>query len=190
MGRPIPKYRFTARARVLNIWKPSGRRSRLLDTSNGATVIDHFQAQYDVLVQDLCRAAGIEGWSAIAASQHMIVGDQLIGLIPNFEGQEPTLSIYIELGQTSPERDAALYARMLESNLQAPEGTQGRYGLHPESKQAVYCMSFGLFATSGAEIARLLEAQLALVPRIMEQPLNSDRQVIARLVEIDQFIEA
>jgi hypothetical protein len=70
--------------------------------------------------------------------------------------------VFVELGQTYPERDASLYARMLESNLLPLGGMSGRYGLHPHSRQAVYFMSLDMANVSGAQLAPILESQIAL----------------------------
>jgi len=80
---------------------------------------------------------------------------------------------------------------LLETNLHAPERIPGRWGLHPQSRQAVvYCMSFGLYELDGAQLAQLLKSRMALATQILEPIAQVDRQVVSRLVDIDQLIEA
>ncbi len=119
-----------------------------------------------------------------------MVGDCLVGLIPHLDRVDPMLSVYVEMGETCLDVDASLYARLLETNLHAPDPIPGRWGLHPQSRQAVYCMSFGLYELDGAQLAHLLKSRIALARQVLEPIAQVDRQVVSRLVDIDQLIEA
>lgn len=123
---------------------------------------------YEKLIEDLCESAGIAGWAEVASSRHVQVGNQLIGFIPVLHGDVPSLSIYVELGQTFPERDTAIYQRLLAANLQSDPELLGHFGLHPESHQAVYKFSVGLETMRGVELAGLLDTQAGLATRCMQ----------------------
>ncbi|WP_194792976.1 CesT family type III secretion system chaperone [Caenimonas koreensis] len=132
-------------------------------------------AQYDSLIHGLCRAAGIESWGEIAASQHLRMGDRLVGLVPDDQSDPPRLSIFIELGQTHLPRDASLHARMLEANLNMPPETPGHFGLHPETQQAVYTFSLGLDEMDGDELAAYLDSQIDLSAQALQAMTRADR---------------
>lgn len=132
-------------------------------------------ALYEDLIQGLCHAAGIEDWGNVAASQHLRMGDELIGLVPDTDRDPPTLSIYIELGHTHLQSDSDLYARMLEANLSMPPKMPGHYGLHPETQQAVYTFSLGLDEMDGDELAAHLDSQIDLSRNAMKNMAQADR---------------
>jgi hypothetical protein len=115
---------------------------------------------YEHVIRDMCEVAGIARWEEVARTRHLAIGDQTIGLIPDFETVPSTLSVYIELGQSYPERDAGLYLRLLGSNLFRPDGLSGRFAVHPESRQIVYCITLDLPDLQGADLANLIDKQM------------------------------
>lgn len=125
-------------------------------------------ALYENLIESLCRTVDIEQWSEIAASQHMRLGEQLIGLLPDYESNPPQLRIFVELGQTHLDSDGPLYAAMLQANLAMPCGMPGHFALHPETGQGVYMLSLGLHEMDGDELAAFLDLQIDYCRTAME----------------------
>jgi hypothetical protein len=109
----------------------------------------------DALLREFCEALGLADWKSLAESQHLIVDEHLVGLIPQLDAETPMLSMCVELGQSYPCRDAALYQRLLEANL-TTDGLAGHYGLHPETLQVVYLMQLPLDTLTGVGLANLL----------------------------------
>jgi hypothetical protein len=72
-------------------------------------------AAYAELIRDFCEAADIGSWNDVVQSKHVAMEDRLIGLIP-MDGELPTLSVCIELGQTYPDRDGSVYERLLAAD--------------------------------------------------------------------------
>lgn len=118
-------------------------------------------SRYETVIREFCEVLDLADWPALVRSEHITVGERLVGLIPLPQAPVPTLSVCVELGQTYPERDAALYARMLEANLSRDPGLPGHYALHADSGQAVYLMDLDLDTLTGAEVARMVAQAIA-----------------------------
>lgn len=124
-------------------------------------------ASYEAVIEGLCEVAGVDGAAQIVEGQHVTLDGRLVGLIPDLDAEVPTLSVYIELGPTFPERDSALYARLLAENLAAPRFLPGRWGLHPETHEAVYALTVDLASLDGAGLAALLETEIPRATQAM-----------------------
>ncbi len=131
--------------------------------------MDNVAAQYETLIRQFCEAAGIADWTEVVESQHIQIGERLVGLILNPDDDEPVLTLCIGLDQTYDQTDSELYARLLEANFEAGNRTRGYYGLHPESKQALYIVRLGLQEMNGEELANFLQTQLEQSAWMLEQ---------------------
>lgn len=117
---------------------------------------------YERLIKDLCESVGIENWNEILRSQHIMVGDYVVGLInEDNDIYANELSIYVELGPIFPEREPDLYRRMLVANLERNPALTGRFGVHPDTGSAVYYIRLDMSQHMGANaLVDLLNTQV------------------------------
>jgi hypothetical protein len=127
------------------------------------------QAAYELLIRELCESADIPDWEEIARTQHITIDGNLVALVNEVHSEQPTLSVHVTLGPTFPERDGELYARMLAANIDKAQDMPGHYGLHPTGRQAVYTLSLDIESLTGAQLAELLETQIVLAKRRMQE---------------------
>ena len=116
--------------------------------------------QYAEVVREFCAALGIGTWQEVLASRHVELEGRLVGLVPPANDDEPLLSVFIELGATYPDRDGAVYERLLAANMEGGLAMRGHYAIHPQGRQAVYCMRFPLGGIQGADLALIVMSEL------------------------------
>jgi hypothetical protein len=115
---------------------------------------------YEIVVHAFCDAADIADWREVVKTQHVQVGERLIGLVPDFHAEPATLTLCIELGQTQVEQDARAYERMLIANMPGEDAYGGWFAVHPQSLQAVYCLRMPLESADGAALARIAQDRM------------------------------
>ena len=119
------------------------------------------ELDYERVMRELCRSAGIAEWRDVARSGHIEIGERVIGLIPEHDVQEraPGLLVYIDLGPVYAERDAGVHRRLLVANLRSDPLLEGSFGIHPQSGHGVYWLRASA-PVDGAELARRIARQL------------------------------
>lgn len=125
--------------------------------------------QYEQLIRDFCLAVGIKEWEEIIKTQHFMINERWVGLIPAWEQPEPILWVYVEIGQTYPVQDGGRYLQMLISNLENGVTRLGYYAIHPVSQQAVYCIKCAFNALTGAQLLAILNTELPKIEQEMKK---------------------
>lgn len=120
---------------------------------------------YKSTIADFCKHAGIAQWEQVVHTQHIEVQGKIIGLIPDTGGR---LSVYIDLGPVSIERDPRLFEQMLIANIEPRGSISGAFCIYPASGNAVYHMSMQA-QISGEELAGNIASALEQIgPRFDE----------------------
>jgi len=120
------------------------------------------EAAYARLIWRLCQAKGINNWRDVVTQGRIEVGGRVVGLVHDggdLDSKE--LSLHVEFEPVVPSDDG-LYLRLLQANIRRHQGLKGRFGVHPDTGNAVYSLQVNAGPElDGARLAELVRKQVA-----------------------------